>query len=200
LYQTLESDNRRLSIMSEDNKVKTQEEQIQDLLKRVASLEKAAPGDKLTLGVMSGNLDYTIAAFIIALGAVAYDMEVDMFFTFWGTTALRDPKKSAKKGFLDKMFGWMLPKGSGKLPISKMQMGGIGPEMIKYVMKNKGAKSLETLMADAADFGVKIHVCEMSMDIMGLKKEEMMDYPHLDYVGVGTFIGFVGESKATWFM
>jgi len=190
--------------MSEEKATMSQEEQIQDLLKRVGKLEKAAPGDKLTLGVMSGDLDYTIAAFIIALGAVAYDMEVELFFTFWATTALRDPKKAGiaakSKAFLDKMFGWMLPKGTGQLPISKMQMAGMGPMMIKHVMKNKGAKSLETLMKDAAEFGVKIHICEMSMDIMGLKKEEMIDYPHLDYVGVGTFIGLVGESKATWFM
>jgi peroxiredoxin family protein len=186
--------------MGNDKPEMTQDEMIKDLLKRVEKLEKAQPGDRLTLGVMSGDLDYTIAAFIIALGAVAYDMEVEMFFTFWATAALRDPKKTAPKNFLDKMFGWMLPKGTGQLPVSKMQMAGIGPKMIKYVMKQKGAKSLETLMKDAADFGIKIHICEMSMDIMGFKKEEMMDYPHLDYVGVGTFIGLVQDSKATWFL
>ncbi len=187
-------------MMNVVNPVPDQEAQIQDLLQRVKALEEAAPGDRLTLGVMSGNLDYTMAAFIIALGAVAYDMEVDLFFTFWATTALRDPKKKPPKKFLDKMFGWMLPKGTGQLPISKMQMGGMGSKMIKYVMKQKGAKSLEELIKDAGDFGVRIHVCEMSMDVMGLSKEEIIDYPHLDYVGVGTFVNLVQDSKSTWFL
>ncbi len=189
-----------MSVVNAVNPVTDQEEQIQDLFQRVKALEAAAPGDRLTLGVMSGNLDYTMAAFIISLGAVAYDMEVDLFFTFWATAALRDPKKRPPKNFLDRMFGWMLPKGTGQLPISKMQMGGVGPQMIKYVMKKNGAKSLDELIQDAGDFGVRIHVCEMSMDIMGLKKEEMIDYPYLDYVGVGTFLSLVQDSKSTWFL
>ncbi|MDE3149328.1 MAG: DsrE/DsrF/DrsH-like family protein [Acidobacteriota bacterium] len=173
---------------------------IEQLAARVDALEKSAGADRLAIGVMAGNLDSTIAAFIIALGAVAYDMEVDMFFTFWATAALRDPKKTARKGLLDKMFGWMLPSSSRGLPLSKMQMAGIGPRMIRSVMKGRGVKSLEELMKDAADYGVRIHVCEMSMNVMGLKEEEMIDYPHLDYVGVGTFIQLIGESKQAIFL
>jgi peroxiredoxin family protein len=176
------------------------ETKIKELLDRVSALEKKAPGDRLTLGIMRGDLDYAIAAFIIAVGAAAYDMEVDMFFTFWGTAALRDPKKKAKKGFLDAMFGWMLPRGTWHLPLSKMQMAGMGPKMIRMVMKMKHAKSLEELMADAAKLGIRIHVCTMSMDIMGIKKEELIDYPHLDYVGVGTFVDMFSNSKQCWFM
>ncbi len=171
-----------------------------ELKERVEALEKSSGEGRLAIGVMSGNLDTTIAAFIIALGAVAYDMEVDMFFTFWATAALRDPKKSAKKGFLDKMFGWMLPRGSQALPLSKMQMAGIGPKMIRSVMKQHGVKSLEELMKDAAEFGVRIHVCEMSMGVMGLKEEEMIDYPNIDYVGVGSFIQMISESKQVVFL
>jgi len=171
-----------------------------ELSARIEKLEKMAPKDHLTLGVMKGDLDYTIAAFIIALGAAAFDMEVDMFFTFWGTAALRDPKKTAKKGLLDKMFGIMLPRGTKNLPLSKMQMGGMGQKMIKAVMKMRHAKSLEELMAEAAQMGVRIHVCTMSMDIMGIKKEELIDYPHMDYVGVGSFVGMFSESKQCWFM
>jgi peroxiredoxin family protein len=171
-----------------------------ELTARVDALEKSAGNDRLSIGVMSGNLDTTIAAFIIALGATAYDMQVDMFFTFWATAALRDPKKSAKKGFLDKMFGWMLPRGSQALPLSKMQMAGIGPRMIRSVMKQHGVKSLEDLMKDAAEFGVRIHVCEMSMGVMGLKEEEMIDYPGIDYVGVGSFIQMISESKQVVFL
>ena len=176
------------------------EAQIKDVLSRVESLEGKVAEDHLTLGVMKGDLDYTIAAFIIALGAAAYDMEVDMFFTFWATAALRDPKKTAKKGFLDTMFGWMLPKGTPKLPLSKMQMGGIGPKMIRSVMKMHNAKSIEELMEEAGKMGVRIHVCTMSMDVMGIKKEELIDYPHMDFVGVGTFVGMFDRSKQCWFM
>ncbi len=173
---------------------------IKDLLKRVDALEGKVAEDHLALGVMKGDLDYTIAAFIIALGAAAYDMEVDMFFTFWATAALRDPKKKAKKGFLDSMFGWMLPRGTKKLPLSKMQMMGIGPKMIRSVMKMHNASSLEELMAEAGKMGVRIHVCTMSMDVMGIKKEELIDYPHMDFVGVGTFVGMFDRAKQCWFM
>lgn len=173
---------------------------IRELTERVQALEKSAGDGRLSIGVMSGNLDTTIAAFIIALGAVAYDMEVDMFFTFWATAALRDPKKSPKKGLLDSMFGWMLPRGSRALPLSKMQMAGIGPKMIRSVMKQRGVKSLEELMKDAAEYGVRIHVCEMSMGVMGLKEEEMIDYPNIDYVGVGSFIQMISESKQVVFL
>ena len=175
-------------------------ESIRQLTERVDALEKSAGNDRLSIGVMSGNLDTTIAAFIIALGAVAYDIQVDMFFTFWATAALRDPKKSARKGFLDKMFGWMLPRSSQALPLSKMQMAGIGPKMIRSVMKAHGVKSLEQLMKEAAEFGVRIHVCEMSMGDMGFKEEEMIDYPGIDYVGVGSFIQMISESKQVVFL
>jgi hypothetical protein len=93
------------------------QETIKQLTARMDALEQSAGNNRLSIGVMAGNLDTTIAAFIIALGAVAYDVEVDMFFTFWATAALRDPRKAARKGFLDTMFGWMLPRGSQALPL-----------------------------------------------------------------------------------
>ena len=176
------------------------QQMIQDLLKRVETLEENAPEDRLALGCISGDLDSTIAAFIIALGAAAYDMEVDIFFTFWATAALRDPKKSAKKDLIGKMFGMMLPNGAAKLPLSKMQMLGMGPLMIKGVMKKHGAKSLEDLMKDAAEFGVRLHVCTMSMDLMGIKREEMIDYPHMQFVGVGSFVDIFSKAKQCWFL
>ena len=133
-----------------------QEEMIKSLMARVEELEENAPGDNLCLGVMDGDYDKTMAAFIIALGAAAYDMQVDMFFTFWGLSALRDPKKRVKKDFLGKMFGAMLPKKASKLPLSKMQMLGMGPPMIQAVMKMHNAKSLDELMKDAGEFGIRI--------------------------------------------
>jgi peroxiredoxin family protein len=176
------------------------EEMVKQLTARVEMLEQNCPSDKLTLGVMSGDLDNTIAAFIIALGATAYDMEVDIFFTFWGVSALRDPKKKAKKDFLGKMFGFMLPTGSQKLPLSKMQMLGMGPPMIRSIMKKHNVKSLEELIADAGELGVRIHVCTMAMDLMGIKKEELIDYPHMDFVGVGAFVSMFQDAKQCWFM
>lgn len=170
------------------------------LMKRVDGLETRVAKDRLCIGVMKGDFDYTMASFIIALGAAAYDMEVDMFFTFWATAALRDPKKAVKKGLLDTMFGMMLPKGSRKLPLSKMQMLGIGPEMIRAVMKSRNVTSLEDLMAEAGKMGVRIHVCTMSMDVMGMKKEEFIDYPHMDFVGVGTFVDLFSEAKQCFFL
>jgi peroxiredoxin family protein len=173
---------------------------LEQLTARVDALEKSAGNDRLSIGVMAGNLDTTIAAFIIALAAVAYDIEVDMFFTFWAVAALRDPKKSPAKGLMDKMFGWMLPKSSAALPLSKMQMAGIGPKMVRSVMKQHGVKSLEQLMKEAGEYGVRIHICEMSMGVMGLKEQEMIDYPNLDYVGAGTFIQLISESKQVLFL
>lgn len=173
---------------------------IEQLTARVDAIEKSVGNDRLALGVISGNLDTTIAAFIIALGATAYDIEVDMFFTFWAVAALRDPKKSPAKGLMGKMFGWMLPGSSKALPLSKMQMAGIGPKMIRAVMKQHGVKSLEQLMKEAGENGVRIHVCEMSMGVMGFKEEEMIDYPCIDYVGVGTFIQLISEAKQAFFL
>ncbi len=99
-------------------------------MKRVEALAAKAPEDRLALGVMSGTMDYTLAAFIIALAAAPSGMEVDMFSTFWATAALRDPKKSASKDTLGQMFGMMLPNGAGNLPLSRMQMMGVGPRLV----------------------------------------------------------------------
>ncbi|MDA8378288.1 MAG: DsrE/DsrF/DrsH-like family protein [Planctomycetia bacterium] len=175
------------------------EKRISELTDRVSAIEKSAGNDRLAIGVMQGDLDSMIASFIIALGAVAYDIQVDMFFTFWAIAALRDPNKSAKKSFMDRMFGLMLPRSSRALPLSKMQMAGIGPKMIRGVMKQRGVKSLEELIKEAGELGVRIHICEMSMNVMGFKAQEMIDYPNLDYVGVGTFISLISESRQVLF-
>jgi peroxiredoxin family protein len=179
---------------------KTTEEIIKDLVQRVETLEENAPEDRLAMGVMSGDYDQMMAAFIVAIGAAAFDMEVDLFFTFWAIAGLRDPKKSAKKDTLGKMFEMMLPNGAEKLPLSKMQMGGMGPKMIKHVMKIHGAKPLSQLIKEAGELGVKIYVCTMSMDLMGIKRDELIDYPNLEYVGVGTFVEIFGRAKQCWFM
>lgn len=129
-----------------------------------------------TMIVFDGDLDKAIAAFIIATGSAAMGNKVHMFFTFWGLSVIRKHQKVAvKKDFMSKMFGMMLPRGSRKLKLSKMNFMGMGPKMIRGVMKKHGVTSLEELIQQALDAGVEMTACQMSMDVMGIKKEELLD-------------------------
>jgi peroxiredoxin family protein len=151
--------------------------------------------------VFSGDLDKALAAFIIGTGAVAMGMEVVMFFTFWGTPVLRAPEKTGKnKDLISKMFGWMLPKGASKLKLSQMHMGGAGTAMMKSLMKKKNVASLDQMIPLAADLGVKIYICEMSMDLMGFQREEMIQYPDLTYCGVAKFLEEAMDSRIQLFL
>jgi len=156
--------------------------------------------DRLSLIVFSGSLDRLIAAFVLATGAAAMGMRVSMFFTFWGTSALRREAVQVKKSLLERMFGWMLPKGVKKLPLSQMNMGGGGPMMIRYVMKKKGVASVEEMMALAAELGVEVNICTMSMDLLGMKEGEMLEYPGLAYCGVAKFLETAAPGKITMFV
>jgi peroxiredoxin family protein len=160
-----------------------------------------APQDQMSLVVFSGELDRVLAAFILAVGAAAMYERVVMFFTFWGIAALRDKKKKVRKEkLMPKMFGKMLPAGAGQLPVSKMNMFGIGTAMIKSVMKEKKVLSLEELIQTAADFGVEIVICEMSMDLMGFSMDEMIDYPNVSLAGAAKFLQEAAESKVSLFL
>ena len=182
--------------------------QIKDLVKQFAelksqveSLSKAAPENKLSMVVFSGDLDKILASLVIATGAVAMGMDVVMFFTFWGTPVLRDKgKKVGKKDMMGTMFGAMLPKGASKVKLSQMNMGGMGTAMMKSLMKKKNVASLDEMIALAGELGVRIYVCEMSMDLMGFKREEMIDYPHLDFCGVAKFLEEAQSSKVQLFI
>lgn len=157
--------------------------------------------DKLAMVVFSGDLDKLLASFIISTGAVAMGMEAVMFFTFWATPALRDKKKKAPgKNIFGKMFGFMLPKGPSQVTLSKMNMGGMGTGMMKYIMKQKNVQNLDGMIALAAELGVKIYVCEMSMDLMGFRIDEMIDYPGMKSVGVATFLQEAQDSKIQLFI
>ncbi len=157
--------------------------------------------NKLSMIVFSGELDKQIAAMIIATGAAAMGMKVVMFYTFWGTAALREPKKKVSgKDFMSKMFGFMLPKGRNKTTLSKMHMAGIGTAMLKDLMKKKNVASMDLLFDIAGEMGVEINVCEMSMDLMGFKKEEIIDYPKLNFCGVATFLANAKESAVQLFI
>lgn len=152
-----------------------------------------------TFVVFSGDLDKTIAAFIIANGAAAMGRKVTMFFTFWGLNILRRPKKiKVAKTIIEKMFGAMMPRGTTKLGLSRMNMGGAGAKMIRGIMKQKGISSLEELIDSAKAHGVRIVACQMSMDIMGIHQEELIDGVELG--GVATFIGSGEESDMSLFI
>lgn len=155
--------------------------------------------DGKTFVVFSGDLDKTIAAFIMANGAAAMGREVTIFFTFWGLNILRRSQKvKVKKSFIEKMFGIMMPRGTKKLGLSRMNMGGAGAKMIRAVMKSKGVSSLEELIQNAIDHGVRLVACQMSMEIMGIKQEELIDGVELG--GVATFLGSGEQSNMSLFI
>lgn len=158
-----------------------------------------APKENKTLVVFSGDLDKAIASFIIANGAASMGKKVTMFFTFWGLNILRKPEKvNVKKNFMDSMFGFMMPRGSRKLQLSKMNMGGMGARMIRKVMKDKNVTSLEDLIKSAIDNGIEIVACQMSMDVMGLRKEELIDGVKVG--GVGYYLGEAEDSNVNLFI
>ncbi len=152
-----------------------------------------------TMVVFSGDLDRAIASFIIANGAASMGRKVTMFFTFWGLNILRRPEKiKVEKGVLDRMFGTMMPRGSKKLKLSRMNMMGMGGKMIRKVMKDKNISSLEDLIHSAIDQGIEIVACQMSMDVMGIRKEELIDGVKIG--GVGYYLGEAEESNVNLFI
>lgn len=162
-----------------------------------APVKEAADGK--TLIVFSGDLDKVLASFIIANGAAAMGRPVTMFFTFWGLTALRkEEKQPVKKTMMESMFGAMLPRGSKRLKLSKMNMGGMGTAMMKKIMNDKNVDSLETLIKKAMKAGVRIVACTMSMDVMGIHREELIDGVELG--GVGAYLGDAEESNVNLFI
>jgi len=174
--------------------------QINELKAKIKKLENSRK-DQLSMAVVSGDLDKILAAMVISIAAAAMDTQVKLFFSFWSLSALRDPKKSPKgKDIISKMFGMMLPTGTKKLKLSTMNMVGMGPKMIGYLMKKQNVMSLETMFKEAGELGIEIVVCEMSMGLMGFKKEEFIDYPHLSYAGAATFVADASESSIQLFI
>jgi peroxiredoxin family protein/TusA-related sulfurtransferase len=129
-----------------------------------------------TIVVFSGDFDRAMAAFIIANGAAAMGSQVTLFFTFWGLNILRRTESvKTSKTLVENMFGWMMPRGADKLTLSKMNMAGMGTGMMKEIMKRKNVQSLPELIQSAIDNGVKLVACTMTMDLMGIKREELID-------------------------
>ena len=155
--------------------------------------------DNKTLIVFSDDLDKALASFVIANGAASIGKKVTMFFTFWGLNVIKKQHKpTVTKDIFGKMFGWMLPTHSGKLKLSKMNMGGAGSWMMRLIMKRKRIDSLESLIQQAIDNGVEMIACTMSMDVMGVQKEELMDNVTLG--GVASYLERAEEANVNLFI
>ncbi|MCM3764584.1 DsrE/DsrF/DrsH-like family protein [Neobacillus niacini] len=154
---------------------------------------------KTTIILFSGDYDKAMAAYIIANGAAAYDHEVTIFHTFWGLNALRrDENIPVQKGFMEKMFAKMMPKGADKMGLSKMNFAGMGPKMIKGVIKKHNAMTLPQLIEMAQEQDVKLVACTMTMDLIGLQKEELLE--NIEYAGVAAYLADAQDGNVNLFI
>ncbi|HQH95088.1 MAG TPA: FAD-dependent oxidoreductase [Rectinema sp.] len=152
-----------------------------------------------TIIVFSNDFDRALASFVLANGAAAAGKDVTMFFTFWGLSVIRKPNAPrVAKDFMGRMFGMMLPKHAGGLSLSHMNFGGIGPKLMKSRMKSKNIDMLETMMSQARQAGVHFIACQMSMDIMGVKHEELLD--GVEVGGVATYMEAATEGNVNLFI
>jgi peroxiredoxin family protein len=166
---------------------------------KLAQLRERTVDDRAALVVFSNDLDRVLAAFVIATGAAAAGLETSMFFTFWGLTALK--KKGAASGaksVAERVFAALTPASSETLGTSKMNLLGAGALLLRRMMREKEIASLEDLMRAARDLGVRMIACTMSMDAMGLGKEELLD--GLEYGGVATYVADAARSRVTLFI
>ena len=177
--------------------------------KSIVVIEKGEPkscnivtsceGKGKTFIMFSDDLDKALATFVLANGAAATGQKVTIFFTFWGLNAIKKlDKPVVKKDIWGKMFGMMLPSSSLKLRLSKMNMGGMGARMMRYIMNKKNIDSLESLRTQAIQNGVEFIACQMSMDVMGVKREELLD--HVTIGGVATYMNRAEQANVNLFI
>jgi peroxiredoxin family protein len=170
-----------------------------ELERALQELRERTPEDRAALVVFSGDLDRVMAAFVIATGAAASGLETSMFFTFWGLSALKKKgARAAGKGLKQRMFALMTPTGSKGLGTSQLNFFGMGAMMLRSMMKEQGIASLEELMGMARELGVKMTACTMSMDAMGIAKEELVD--GLEYGGVAAFMADASRARVSLFI
>jgi peroxiredoxin family protein len=173
------------------------QQKVQELEERLAKLE--SKNDNLTMILMSGEFDKAFAAFIIANGALAMGKEVTMFVTFWGLDVIKKPSfSSAGRNFLEKMVLFMRPKGPLKLPTSKMNFAGIGPKLFRYMMGRKNVEGLGSMIEMSQEFGLRIIACQMSMDVMGIRQENLLD--GVEVGGVAAMLSSSYKSNSTLFI
>lgn len=184
----------------------SQSEQWSDLETRIRQLERMQEStriasNRLNLLVFDSHRDRLLAAFVMATGAAACGMEVAMFFTFWGTAGLKKSgPQFGKKSLVERAFGWMLPKSAQHTKLSQMDMCGLGRVLMSREMKKKNIADLDELIQTAAELGVTIRVCEMSMQLMGIRREELIDYPDIEYCGVASFVDEAASANTTLFI
>jgi len=169
-----------------------------ELKEEIDGLRERTVGNRVTMVVFSGDLDRVIASLVIATGAASMGLEVSMFFTFWGLAVLKKERQLAGKNVLEKAFSLMTPAGIGGLGVSKMNFAGAGALMLRRMMKDKDVASVEELFAMAREMGVRIVACSMTMDIMSVKEEELVD--NVELGGVATYLGDASDSKVTLFI
>lgn len=163
------------------------------------SMVTSCDGKGKTFIMFSDDLDKALATFVLANGAAATGQKVTIFFTFWGLNVIKKlHKPKVKKDIFGKMFGMMLPSSSMKLKLSKMSMGGIGGKMMRYIMKQKGIESLESLRRQALENGVEFIACQMSMDVMGVSREELLDEATIG--GVATYMERADNANVNLFI
>lgn len=173
------------------------ESKVKELEERIARQE--LKDKNLTMVLFSGEFDKAMAAYIIANGAIAMGKEVTIFVTFWGLDVIKKPAFSTSgRGFLEQMVLFMRPKGPGKLATSKMNFAGIGPKLFRFMMGRKNVEPLEGLIEMATEMGVKTIACQMSMDVMGIKKEDLID--GVEVGGVAAFLASSYKSNTTLFI
>ncbi|NIA07759.1 MAG: hypothetical protein GWP14_09050 [Actinobacteria bacterium] len=154
--------------------------------------------NRATIVVFSGDMDKMLAAFVISTGAAAMGMDVSMYFTFWGLAALKKKRVLKGKPITEKLMGLMLPAGPDNLASSKMNMLGIGPAFFRYLMKKKNIETLPDLIALASEMHVRLVACQMSMEMMGITRGELID--GLEYGGVATYLADAADSRITLFI
>ena len=186
------TNNTLLNIENKDKKI------IATIQKGKSEINQKNEKNAQTIVVFSNDLDKALAAFIIANGAKASGKDVTLFFTFWGLNILRKSNVNAKKSIIEKIFGLMMPKGADKLTLSKMNMGGLGTFIMKKVMKYKNISTLNELIKQAQNQGIKFIACKMSMDVMGIKEEELID--NVEIAGVAKYIAESNNSNSNLFI
>jgi peroxiredoxin family protein len=181
------------------------DDRLAELEARLARLEAAqaelrsdVPENRVSLVVFSGDLDKVLASFVIATGAAAVGMQVSMFFTFWGLSVLKKGLRLKGKAPLEKAFTLLTPGSSASLGLSQHNFAGIGARLMRRIMRQKKIASLEELMQLARDLGVRFVGCQMSMDVMGVTREELLD--HVELGGVAAYLGDAARSKVTLFI
>lgn len=182
---------------------------IERLEARIDSLERALDShaattpdtNKLNLLVFENYRDRLLASLVVANGAAACGMDVSMFFTFWSTAALRKGSwHLGKKSWVERAFAMMLPHSAQRTKLSQMDMCGLGRKLMAQEMKKKRIANVDELLQTAADLGVRIRVCETSMNLMGVSREELIDYPHMEFCGVAQFVEDAASANTTLFI